>query len=389
MKTKFLWLYLLNSTVYFIQGIEDLPFLSLKLYFKETIHLPPEKIMYISSLITLAWVIKPIWGALCDNFLNSKVWILISLLGSILISLFFGFLPFIPIQIIILLGLLGNWTSAMRDTSVDRQMCVEGKENDNCDKIQTWQWISITTAGILVGVGGGYIAEHFNYQFGYLCLIPFYLGAIWIACKQKSKPVTKNGLLNSLKQYKQLVTNKQFLFACLFLFLYKYSPSFGEPLFFKQRDVFHWSAQWIGILRTMVSFCEIGGALLFYKYCKKLPIQKWLYISVLLGALLTFCYLVYTPITAIFYGIGFAVIGMFVHLISMSFLAKSTINGLEGISFALLCSVNNLSNTASLMTGSFLYPLIGLTPLIILSAVTSLACLLFIKKLNLVDKNVV
>jgi hypothetical protein len=192
-------------------------------------------------------------------------------------------------------------------------------------------------------------------------------------------------LLDSLYSYKELFTNKNFLIAAIFLALYKFSPSFGTPLFYLQRDSFHWSAQWIGTLGAIVSCFEILGAIVFWKYCKRINIKKWLFYSVLIGAVTTLCYLWYTPKTAIIYGISFAIMGMFVHLIVMSFLAKSTIKGKEATSFALLCSVNNLAaGTLSSLAGAWLYPILGLNFLIILSAGTSFLCLPLLKKLDIV-----
>jgi predicted MFS family arabinose efflux permease len=140
----------------------------------------------------------------------------------------------------------------------------------------------------------------------------------------------------------------------------------------------------MGTLGAIVSCFEILGAIIFFKRCKKINIKKWLYISVFLGACTTLSYLYFTPVTAIIYGIIYAIIGMFIHLIVMSWMAKSTIKGKEATSFALLCSVNNLAaGTASSLSGAFLFPKIGLQPLIILSALTSFICLPLIKQLQI------
>lgn len=152
----------------------------------------------------------------------------------------------------------------------------------------------------------------------------------------------------------------------------------------KLEDVFKWNGMTMGVIGAISSTVSIIGAIIFYKINDKINIKKWLYISVFLGALTSLAYLYYTPITAILYSITFSVVGMFIHLIVMGLLAKSTIKGKEATSFALLCSVNNLaSGTLSSFAGAWLYPLIGLKWLIILSAVTSFACLPLIKKLDI------
>ena len=115
-----------------------------------------------------------------------------------------------------------------------------------------------------------------------------------------------------------------------------------------------------------------------------LTTQNLLKISVFLGAITTLSYLYFTPISAILYAMLYSLIGMIVHLIVMDFLAKSSIKGLEATTFALLCGINNFSaGTASSFTGAWLFPLIGLQSLIVLSALAQFICLPIIKKLEI------
>jgi len=167
-----------------------------------------------------------------------------------------------------------------------------------------------------------------------------------------------------------------------FIFLYKYSPSFGTPLFFIQRDTFKWSKIWIGGLTTISTLFGIAGSLLYFKVSRKINIQKWLLISVFLGAVTTLCYLYYTPVTAVIYDTTFNLIGMFIFLMVLDFMAKKSVDGLEATSFALLCSVSNLALVASNLSGAYLLPIIGLKWLIIISAATSFLCLPLINKIK-------
>jgi hypothetical protein len=64
---KLMWIYLLSGAIYFTQGIEGLPGLSLFFYLKEKLHLDPSTIMYLGTITGIAWAIKPLWGYLCDN----------------------------------------------------------------------------------------------------------------------------------------------------------------------------------------------------------------------------------------------------------------------------------------------------------------------------------
>ena len=132
---KLLWIYILSASVYFTQGIEGLPGLSLFFYLKEKLHLSPSTIMYLSTITGIAWLIKPIQGFLCDNYLSKKTWIILSLLGSILISFYLGLIAFLPLTILIALMALGSFNATIRDVANDGIMCVEGKEAGECGSI--------------------------------------------------------------------------------------------------------------------------------------------------------------------------------------------------------------------------------------------------------------
>ncbi len=386
------WLFILSAAIYFIQGIEGLPGLSLFLYLKEQLHFDASTIMYITSLTTLAWLIKPVWGYLCDNFLSKKKWILLSLIGSILVSLYFGLSPLMSIAPIIILSLLGNWNAAIRDVACDGMMCVEGKKENECGRIQAIQWTAITVASVLVGLGGGYISDNFNYKLAYLSLIPIYLIIVGLVSRFKTVDATQGEnsrggrTIQTLLSYRELFTNKKFLLGCLFVFLYNFNPSFGTPLMFIERDSFHWSGTFMGVLSAIMSAVGIIGSVLYFKFGKKLDVRKWLTYSVFIGATTTLCYLYFTPVTAVVYGTLFSLVGMFVFLNVMAWMAQATIPGKEATSFALLCSVNNLAGTASTISGAYLFPKIGLEALIVVSAFTSFLCLPLIRKVGFDEK---
>ncbi len=418
---KLLWIYILSGAIYFTQGIEGLPSLSLFFYMKETLHFTPEKIMYLSSIISLAWLVKPLIGYIVDNYLTKKAWIISSLIGSVIISGWLGFSSWMPVILIIVMASMASWNAAVRDVSVDGIMCVEGKKTNSCDRIQAIQWTSITIASILVSLAGGYIADHFNYKIAYLSLVPIYLIILGIVSKYKNKSKKqyinhdlnketlpscgrcinrtkcefhninlcsnykkeKVRILETICSYRELINNKKFIYTCLFIFLYNFAPGFGTPLMFIERDVFKWSGTFMGIMGAIISALGIIGSVLYFKFGRKINIEKCLFWSVFIGALNTLCYLYFTPISAIIYGTIFSVIGMFIFLNIMTFMAQSSIPGKEATSFALLCSVNNLSGTCSTLVGAWLYPLIGLKYLIIVSACASFICIPLIRKLEI------
>lgn len=381
MNKRLFWIFALSSSVYFAQGIEGLPAQGLFYYFKEALHFSPQKIMVISSITLSAWLVKPLIGYLVDNFFNKRTWIFLALIFDVILVSIIGYRQ-LPVVILVTLLLLNSTNAAFRDVSVDGIMCVEGKKSNTTGKIQSVQWIAISLSGLITGIGGGYIAEKSSYQLGFLCLIPFYLIIGITAFFYSDEHSVKSASYRSLgSDLKTLLGDKRLLIIGLFIFLYKYSPSFGTPLFFIHRDQFKWGKLWIGAFETIGTVFQVGGALLYYKFSQRINIKKWLYWSVFFGALTTFSYLYYTPVTAVVYNVLYSFIGMFIFLMVMDFMARNTMKRFEATSFALLCSVSNLALVSSNLSGAFLLPLVGLKWLIVLSALTSFLCLPLIRKI--------
>ena len=58
----------MSALVYFNQGIGSLTGQPLFFYLKEKLLLDPSTIMYLSSVTTLPWMIKPLYGWISDSF---------------------------------------------------------------------------------------------------------------------------------------------------------------------------------------------------------------------------------------------------------------------------------------------------------------------------------
>ncbi|MDD5281997.1 MAG: MFS transporter [Candidatus Omnitrophica bacterium] len=377
---KLFWVFALSSAVYFTQGIEGLPSQGLFYYLKEVLHLSPEKIMFLGSLTTFAWMVKPLIGYGIDHIFTKRCWVFISLALDIVFVLFLGLMQ-MPLIFLVILLAVNSASTAFRDVAVDGIMCVEGKKYQATGKIQSIQWVSILVAGLFTGIGGAFIAEKWDYKIGFLCLVPVYLLVALPAYFYRGEPGEKK-YASLLIDLKKLFSDKKLLVIGLFVFLYKYAPSFGTPLLFIQRDAFKWGKMWIGTLGAISMVCGIIGSLLYYRFSQRINIKRWLFFSVFLGALTTLSYLYYTPVTAVAYDVVYSFLGMFIFLMVMDFMARHSIEGLEATSFALLCSINNLSGVAGNLSGAFLLPHIGLKWLIVLSALTSFLCLPLIRKIE-------
>jgi MFS family permease len=370
------WFFILSGAVYFLQGIEGLPGLAISLWLKETVHLKDFELQRMMSYVTLAWLIKPLWGYFIDKYFTKASWVKFSLLMGMGLIAVLAMAPFSVSTLWLLVAMMAllNWTMAIRDVANDGIACVEGKRTGTTGKFQSIQWGSVTFAALLASLGGGWVATHLTWQWGYAILFPLLLLGWGLVHRIPPTAGVTDKCKIELGRYKELLS-KDFLILSLFIWLFNTAPSFAAPLFYKQRDVFHWTPMMIAYLGVFVAVLDIIGAAIYSKFCKVLPIKKILVGSIIFFAPTTLCYLHYTSTTAWIYSGVFATIGMIVFLVSMDLMARKSIAGLEATSFAMLCSIANFGSWCSQQMGSYCLEWWGLTPTIFINATFGLLAL--------------
>lgn len=374
----------MSALVYFSQGIGSLASQPLFFYLKETVGLSPSTIMYLGSITTAPWMIKPLYGWISDTFplwgYRRKSYMIASSLLATATALTIGLIPFLPLLWLYAILLLDAFGGAVKDVAVDGIMVEEGKKVGKTGRIQVIQWSSLTVATVISGVAGGYIAEHFDYHLSFKLVAIFPALVAFLACLYDEPPIAQEAKQLPLKE---VLKNKQLLLAMLFLFLLWFSPSFGVPLSFKLRDELQFSKLYMGFLGTLGSACSILGAVWYWKVSGKIDIKKWLVISTVVSGLSTFAYLYITKVSVVVYTVLFGIFSMAVQLIIMDFSARICPKGKEATTFALIMSVLNFGTFLSGITGGKLYQMVGYQGLVVISGTATLLCLLLIPYLRI------
>src|SRR5262249_37818601 len=78
--------------------------------------------------------------------------------------------------------------------------------------------------------------------------------------------------------------------AAVFILLWKFSPSFGTPLQFYMVAELEISTIELGWLATFGSAASVAGALLFDRYCRRVPLRPLLNLSIAIGVAGTLAY---------------------------------------------------------------------------------------------------
>ena len=154
---------LLFAIVYFAQGMVYLPDQVVAIVFKER-GLTAGQLATFTWIITTPWFIKPLYGLLSDfvplagTRRRSYFLIMAALaaVSAVAVSLMAG-APYWALATVITLLWLGV---GFTDVLTDALMVENGKPLGLTGAFQSVQWAALSAASILVGVAGGYLAEH-------------------------------------------------------------------------------------------------------------------------------------------------------------------------------------------------------------------------------------
>src|SRR5262249_47344678 len=164
-----------------------------------------------------------------------------------------------------------------------------------------------------------------------------------------------------------------------FLFFWNFSPSLGTPLLYYETDVLRFSKVFIGALGALSNAAGMLGALLFFAYCREIPLDRLLYVAVALGVAATLGFVgLVGPTSGVLLFFLFGTISQITHLAVLDLAARSCPVHAEGTVFALLMSSLNVGRTGSTFVGGWLYDHWGFLPLIVVSASFTALCWLIV-----------
>jgi len=435
MKRDALFYSILFAVIYFVQGTgtptSGIAAQPIQYLLKDVMLMTAAQSAYFLGLMSMAWNIKPLYGLVSD-FLplggyRRKSWLIlmnvIAFSSWILLVLLKDYVSWqmLPILMACSLGF------AFTDVVGDGLMVQTGKPLGLTGRFQAIQWGAISFASIMMGIGGGWVATNLNYKTAFMIASVFPLITIITTLLIVKEEKVKGGVISVLSILKKLVTkekldqeendsigqikttfnaikegfkNRVLWGVILFIFCWNFSPSFGTPFFYYMRDELHFSKMFIGVLGSIGSGAGIVGAVVFFKYCKDIPLRYLLRFTVALGTFSTLTYLLIVPpivghlpvspaVFIISTGIVFGTLGMIGHLALLDMSAKACPKFAEGTVFAALMSVFNIGSFGSTIVGGWLYDIVGMMPLILVSTAFTAACWFLIKfiDVNSIESN--
>jgi MFS family permease len=375
-------LILVFAIVYFAQGMYYLPNLSVTFLLKDSFGFSAAETALFFSFATMPWLIKPLYGLISDFFplfgrRRKSYFMLASGLAASL-GFFVALSGSYSVESLAICMMLMGVGFAFNDVLTDALMVENGHRLKLTGPFQAVQWACIALASVLVGIGGGWLAEHQPASVSFLIVAIFPLIALTMVFFLVREPRVAPGTQQYRGTWTAIrgaVRSRTLWIVAGFIFFHNFSPSFGTALTYYATDELHFSKTFLGVLDSVSSASAIVGAILYFAFCRTVPFKRLIHFAIGAGVISTLGYLFFRgEMSALALALGFGAVGMIINLTILDLAARSCPKQAEGTFFALLMSVSNGGVQLSQVTGGWLYDQIGLTQLILVSAGFTALC---------------
>jgi MFS family permease len=307
----------------------------------------------------LAWYMKPLAGIVTDAFpvLGSrrKVYILAS--GGLTVLAWVG-LYFTPhrYDLFLIMATLINALMVMASTVIGAYMVETAQAVAGTGRLTALRQFVQQICGLINGPSAGYLG---SIAFGFTAaacggviflIIPV---TIFFLHEQRKRIETREMLANAGRQLVRIGNARTMWAAAGLMFLFYAAPGFATAAFFRQQNELHMNTQGQGLLSFCYAACGILAALSYAYACRRLSLRLLLVICLIAGALGNLSFLFYTSVgnARIIHGLdGFGY--TLAELVLMDLAVRATPRGSEGLGFALMISVRNLTIFGTDLFGS-------------------------------------
>lgn len=375
---------ILAGVIYFTQGFLGISSIALPLYLRH-LSWSIKEIAVMSSLAALPWLFKIFYGLISDSYpvfgYRRKTYLFIFSLFSAMGWGFLATLPHAPLAIFAAM-FLTNLGFAATDAITDG-FIVEHCTEQTGPFYQAVAWASRGTGSVLSGFISGWLAIHWLPQQVFLLT----MGLPIVVCFCAVLLLEKRSEQEFPSIGRQLWISWGFLVQpplwifTLILFFLSASASFGIPLFFHMQETLRFRETFLGFLSSLGWAGAVLGAFLYGRYLKKISLKKILITAILLNTVnILGTLLIRDQISAmllVFLGGISACLVMLPIVTTAAIFTRHT--KVEGTLFAMIMTALNLGQILFGYAGGMFFHLIGFVPLILMTAVTSLAGLLILR----------
>ena len=394
-------LLLFFALVYVVEGLaqpDGLIAQPLSYYLKTSQGWKPTQIAAYTSLLYVAWIIKPLYGLISD-FVPLFGYRRKSYLVLVNIAAVGGFVwatrLSAPSALFFALAVTA-YAMAISSTLCGAVLVENGQRFRASSRFINQQWLWYNIAAMAAAVAGGQLVQRLLPQqalHGAAAIVAFtpvvVIAGTLLLVPERKVAINVQAMKDSFASLKTSLKRRELWLIAGFLFLYNFSPGLSTPLYFTMTDTLKFSQSYIGILSSISALGWIVGALLYRPLFGDLNLKRLLNVSIGFGAFTTAAFLFLSSETsaAIIYFGGFCRNAR--HGRSLTLAADCCAPGAEGFTFATLMAVGNLASTSANNVGAFLYTHVfdqNLRPLVVISAAVIAVAFFVVPLLRLGEK---
>ena len=381
---------LIFAVVYFSQGMWYLPTLSITFLLKDTFALSAAQTATFFSITIIPWLVKPVYGLISDFIplfgqRRKSYFILTSGIAAAMGLVLTVMESYSYWGVAIFFTLMGLGL-AFTDVLTDALMVENGQRLGLTGPFQAVQWAAISCASILVGIGGGWLAEQRVLSITFLVATVFPVMTLAMAVFLIEEPRVHTGERQFRETWMAIrgaIGSRTLWIVAGFIFFYNFSPSFGPALVYYATDSLHFSKLFLGTLDSLAYASGLIGTAAYFAFSKSFPFKRLIHFAISAGVIATLAYLAYRDqLSAVVLSLLFGAVAMVIQLTFLDLAARACPKQAEATFFAFLMSIYNGAVQLSQITGGWLYDRVGFTRLIFISAGFTALCWLLVPLLK-------
>jgi Na+/melibiose symporter-like transporter len=229
---------------------------------------------------------------------------------------------------------------------------------------------------VVVGTLGGYYAARREMATAFLVaacfpLVSFALAALFI--HEAPAATDREAFRRTWLAIRETAKERETWVVAGFIFFFMFSPSLGPAFLYYQTDVLRFDQQFIGVLDSLASAGAVAGALLYAPLSRRVALRPLIVWSIGTYGVSGLGLLLYRdPVSAVLISIESGIIYMVTQLAFLDLAARASPRRVEATFFAFMTAVSNGGTQAAANVGARLYDWVGFTPLVLISAATTL-----------------
>eukprot|EP00294_Goniomonas_avonlea_P003121 CAMPEP_0114560238 /NCGR_PEP_ID=MMETSP0114-20121206/11354_1 /TAXON_ID=31324 /ORGANISM="Goniomonas sp, Strain m" /LENGTH=483 /DNA_ID=CAMNT_0001745773 /DNA_START=76 /DNA_END=1527 /DNA_ORIENTATION=+ len=375
--------YFVTSWILFVEGVSGLSGLAVSFFYKNTLGVSPALLTSISSVSSIPWAMKPVFGFISDGFpifgyrrkpyiflagvLGGVSWFLMStVVADPWSGAFFLLLTSTGICV-------GNVISEALVVEKSR-----GKDQEFASKLQSIIWGAQAVGSVLASWTGGWLLTVMTDRNVFLIAAVFPLTWVLLALITPDKKL-ENQANEPKLDFKekctvlfQAVSRPEIAYPCAFIFMLNATPATGASWFFFYTDVLHFDSEFMGTINLIGSLCTLAGVILFQQFLKNQQFRGILLWSTIISTLLGLSQLLL--IFRLNHKMGIpdgvfclgesailSVVGWINTMPILVLAARLCPKGMEGTMYAFIMSVNNFGGIVGSQIGALLTIALGVT----------------------------